>query len=122
MASWAVMKASGIPPGLDQVEGIGDPGAVRRLGDEVLGLASSGDDAHHPVARTRRGHVGPDGLHDAGELQARDVGRRSRRGGVAARPLEEVGPVDAGPGDPDEHLTGRRFGDGAVLDDEAAAF
>jgi hypothetical protein len=39
-----------------------------------------------------------------------------------ARPLVQVGPVDAGAVDPHEDLVGGRFGDGPVLDDEAAAF
>ncbi len=95
---------------------------MRGCGREVLGLAAAAHDPHDPVAGLERERRRPDGLDGAGELQAGDVGRHPGRGRVVARPLVQVGPVDAGAVDPHEDLVGGRFGDGPVLDDEAAAF
>jgi len=40
----------------------------------------------------------------------------------ATGPLEQVGPIDAGSGHPDEDVVVAGLRDGPVLDDEAAAF
>ena len=55
-----------------------------------------------------------DRLDDAGELEARDVGRRAGRRGIVARELEEVGPVEAGAVHPHDHEVVERLRDRAA--------
>ena len=119
--------------------GLGDHRVVG--GDEHLGHAARGDEVerrrarartaprarrgarpgrHRPRCRTpaRRppGSVDPAPCRDdlARELEAGDVGGRAGRRGVEARPLREVGPVEAGAVHPHEHLARARLGIGSA--------
>src|SRR5581483_2644882 len=106
----------GDTPGDAQVEALRHRGTVLGPGPDVLRLRPAADDPEHAVAGRRLGHARARLLDDAGELQPGHVGRRVGRRWVPARPLEQVGPVQTGPVDPDEALAGARPGPLAVLD------
>ena len=122
MASWAVMKASGMPPASTRSR---FAGTRAQCAAAVTRYSAWPPPATMPMTRSPgqgAATAEPDGLDDTGELQPGDVGRNPGRGGIAAGPLEQIGPVDAGAVNPDEHLVGRRLGDRPVLDHQAAAF
>jgi hypothetical protein len=93
----------------------------RRLAAQPLstGLAVSAPEAwevpreRDPVAYSRRGDAGPDGLHDAGSLMAEDDRPLPHPLPVADM---EVGMTDAGRGDPDPDLADPRLVESQVLD------
>ncbi len=91
------------------------------LVDEGEGrLRAATDDGHDPVARREERDGAPD-THDlAGHLHARDVLRPARWRRVVARPLRDVGAVDASR--PDLHQQLGVAGDGilALLIDQVA--
>ena len=76
------------------------------VGDELLGVAATGLDAHHLVARLPVGDPGADGGDDPGVLQAEDLGRHRDRVRIAAHALQHVGAVHGGVMDVDEDLVG----------------
>jgi hypothetical protein len=87
------------------------------LADErQLGLTAAGDDAHHAVARLESLDATADIDDLAGQLEARDVGRRARWGRIAALELEHVGAVEARGADAHEQLAGFRLRVGMLLD------
>ena len=110
----------GYPARGEEVERVGHRRAVRGGDDDVLGLRAAADDAAHRGTGCGRRDSGADALDHAGELHAGDVGGDPGRRRIEASPLDEVGPVDAGAVDPDEHLTGARFGDRPLLDRQGA--
>ena len=107
-ASWETVKASGNPPASSGESSSGTGSAVRSWHDRKLGLRPATDHGHDPIADCEAEYSRPDGRDDAGELQARNVCRRARRGGIAAGPLEQVGAVQASGLDFDEKLTRSR--------------
>ncbi len=63
--------------------------------------------ARDPIARREPGHVGPNGLDDAGPFLSEYVGQRTPA--VAAVGRLEVGVVEGGGGDPDQDLARPRL-------------
>ena len=91
--------------------------------DRQLGLATAGDDPHHPIADrepSRARTARPIDL--AGELEPRDVLRRARWSGIEAAALHHVGAVQPGGLDADEHLAGAGHRVGVVLDAQVLVF
>ncbi len=85
-----------------------------------LGLAGTGDQSHDPLADREPLGTRAVGAHLAGELHPRHVGGDAGGWRVVARPLEDVGTVEAGGVHLDQHLVGRRLGIRALLEDDAA--
>jgi hypothetical protein len=79
---------------------------MRVVDDGQLGVAAAGQERHHPSAV----------LGLTGAFEARDVGRGARRRRIAAGALGEIGAVDAGGADADQHLSLVRDGIGALLE------
>ena len=103
------MKASGTPPAAtrSRPSGTGTQCAAGTVSD--LGLPAAAHEAEDPISE--RGCVStsaPERDHLAGELESRDVGRDSGRGGVEAGALREVGAVQPGAVDADEDLAAAR--------------
>src|SRR6185295_14040875 len=90
-----------------------DRQALRRRRGAVLRVAAAGDQRADRIADGELADVGAGFLDGAGDLEAGNVGRAGRRR-IAAAPLEDVGPVDAGGRDLDEHLTRGRHRPGAL--------
>ena len=91
--------------GLLEVEVRGDRHGHPLGRDDVFGLPPAADDPEDPVADLERpGDARPERLDLAGELQARDVGRHSRRRRVIAPALHQVGPVQPARPHPDPDL------------------
>jgi hypothetical protein len=106
----------GHAPGLRPVEVLGDGHQLALLHDRQLRLAPTADDRHHAVAlaealrtRAERGDL-------AGQLEPRDVRRRTWRRGVAALALEHVRAVEPRRAYAHEHLAGAGLGVRALLD------
>ena len=101
--------------GLRPVERVRHRHQLALVHDAQLGLAAAAHDRHHAIAlgEARRARAERGDL--AGELEPRDVRRRTRRGGVAALALEHVGAVEPGGADAHEHLAGAGLGIGALL-------
>ena len=86
----------------DRRFGNGQAGAGRR--DAIFGIAAARDQRADLLADERLSALAR--LDDlAGDLEAEDVGRAGRRR-IEPAPLEDVGPVDAGRGDLDQHFAG----------------
>jgi hypothetical protein len=85
-----------------------------------LGLPAAADDRHHAIALGEAVGAGSARGDLPGELQAGDVGRRARRRRVVARALVDVGAVDTGRADADQHLPGARLRIGVLGDDDLA--
>ena len=113
-------KRLGDTAGLDPPQILRDRHQDPLVDDRELGLAPARDDPHHPIADRKplRTRTAIDDL--AGELEPRDVLRRTRRRGIEAAPLHHVGAVQAGRPYADEHLAraGRRIR--MVLDAQVA--
>ena len=71
--------------GGDEVERVGDAGALTGRHGEQLGLAATTGDAEHPTADCGLGDAGAERDDLARELEAGDVGGRAGRRGVVAR-------------------------------------
>ena len=108
-ASCAVRKTSGTAAACLEVEVGGDRHGHPLVGDDVLGLASAANDPEDAVADPERpGHIRPERLDLARELQPRDVGRRlpaargSTPGTASGRPGSTRTPARGpGPGPPE---------------------
>ncbi len=88
--------------GGDEIETLGDRQALAGGRDAIFGVAGADDERADSVARLPPAAAGH---HLTGDFEAHDR-RRAGRHRVAAEPLEDVGPVDAGGVDPDQHLAG----------------
>jgi hypothetical protein len=64
--------------------------------DRQLRLPAPADDGHDAIAGAVTLYVGPGGDDLPGQLEARDVGRASGRGGIEPAALKHVAPVEAG--------------------------
>jgi len=82
--------------------------------EQVLGLGPTPGNSEHRVADSDSGGLRAESLDDPGELQPGDIGRDPGRGRIPPRPLEQVGPVEPGAVDPNEHLVPLRGGVRAV--------
>ena len=72
---------------------------------DVLGVAAAGSSAQTCCPTAHSDTPSPTAAIDAGDLQAEDVARAGRRRILAGR-LQQVGPVDPGRADLDQHLAG----------------
>jgi hypothetical protein len=97
---------------------VGDFGDRALVGDELLGVAAAAGQAEHAIADREPLDAGPERVDLAGELQARDVGRRVGRRGVGAHALQQVGAVDGRRPHPDPDLPARGLGRGAFDEGE----
>jgi hypothetical protein len=94
-----------------------------------LGLRSASDHRHDPIADDETFGTRTNCRHNARELEARDVGRPTRRCRVQAGPLQQVGPVQARSLNPDQQFASARDRVGSLrydycsrLDDDSAHF
>jgi hypothetical protein len=80
--------------------------------DRQLGLAAAADDAHHAIAEREAPGFRAQGRDVAGELEARYIGRRAGRSGIATGELVHVGSVQSGGANAHENLAraGLRIG------------
>jgi len=85
------------------------------------GLTAAAHHRHHAIALTEAERPWSESGNLPGELEARDVLRRSRWRRVATPELEHVGAVDAGRANPYEELVLTGLWIGPLLDDEAPA-
>ena len=105
IASWAVMNASGTAAaGL--VERVRHRGHAALVHDDAVGEAAAADQAEDAVAGLPAEHLCTAGLDRAGDLEAGNVLRASRRGGIEPGPLRQVGRVEAGVPNVDDDLLG----------------
>ena len=88
--------------------------------DRQLRLAAAADHGHDAVARLEALRPAPDRHHLAGQLEARDVGRRARRRRIAALELVHVGAVEPGRAHAHEQLARLRLGVRMLLDRDLA--
>jgi len=79
---------------------------------------AAADDGHDPIALAEALGVTTEPDHLARQLEAEDVGRRAGRRRVAALALEDVGAVDAGRADANQHLRRAGLRIGMVGDDD----
>ena len=84
---------------------------------DLLGVAAAGEQRADLVADRPAGDALAERRRSAGALQA-GVGRGAGRRGVEAAALQQVGPVDGGRDDVDEHLARARDGRVDVGEDE----
>jgi hypothetical protein len=91
-----------------------DGQALRRRRHAVLGVSAACDERAHAVAvlPARRGAVfGRADLHDgARDFESWQIGCAGRRG-ITTEALHDIGSIDAGRGNLDEHFIGPGFGD-----------
>ncbi len=99
-------EASGRGP----VEAVGERHRATFVHHAELGLAPAAHDGGDPVALGEALGLGPARQDLAGQLQPGDVLGGAGRGGIAAAPLQQVGPVYPCTMHPDEHLAGARLG------------
>jgi hypothetical protein len=95
--------------------------------DRQLGLRSATDHGHDPIADDEALDTRSNCRHDARELEARDVRRRTRRSRVQAGPLQQVGAIQARGLDTNKQFASPRdrvgsfsHDDGSGLDDDSA--
>ena len=100
-----VNSVSGIAAASASDSAVGHRQAVARVGQAVFGIAAAGDQRAdlRPASASDDAFAQRDDF--AGNLQPGDR-RGARRRRIAPLPLEHVGPVDPGIGDPDQHLAG----------------
>ena len=89
---------------LGHAQDFGDGQAGATGGEAIFGIAAAGDEGADAAADRRAGRI-TDRDDGAGNFEPGDVGGAGR-GGVIAHPLEDVGAVDAGGGDLDQHFAG----------------
>ena len=106
--------------GLDPAQALGHRHQLALVDDAQLGLPAAADHRHDAIAVGESLGAGPAGRHLAGELEARDVLRRARRRRVMPAELMDVGTVEAGRADADQHLARARLWIGVLGDDELA--
>ena len=86
--------------------------------DDPLGVAATVEEGADLVADLPLLDAVTDGCDATADLEARIL-RRARGRRVVAEPLHDVGTVDPGRHDVDEHLPGTRDGVGHLVEDEA---
>ena len=89
------------------VVALGKGQTLRHRRAAILGIAPAGHQRAHGIADLPAGNALAKRNDLAGDLEAGDVGRARRRR-VAALALQDIRPIDAGRGDLDQHLAGRR--------------
>ena len=100
-------RDEGLGHGARHLEGqrLGHAQRLALVEHDPLGVCRARDDAHHRVAHGPVDHVLPHRGHHSGQLEAGDV-EGGGRPGVEPAALEEVGPVEGGRHDVDQHLVG----------------
>jgi hypothetical protein len=61
---------------------------------DVAGLATTGNDGHDAITDMKIGDLAAYGQNAAGNLETRNVGHDSSRGGVKATPLQLIGTIE----------------------------
>ncbi len=70
----------------------------------ILGVPTTPQDAHDPVALFPKRHLRPFGLHRPGVLQPRDILRGTGRCRITPDPLDHIGPIQPGSPHSDQDL------------------
>ena len=78
------------------------------MGLHVLGISAAAQDPHDPVPHLPPIHLGPQGVHDAGELETENLLRPALGDRIVSHPLQKVCAIDAGRSDPHPDLPGLR--------------
>jgi hypothetical protein len=97
----------------DQVDVVRNPYGLGCADCDELGVATTFHQQHDPVAHCKRVHSGAEFGNDARGFKAEDLAGTGRWR-VEALPLEEVGAIDPGAGDPNDDL--------AIADDRVRDF
>ncbi len=95
--------------GLGRIHAAGKGQALRRGRRAEFGIAAARHQRTGLIADLPAAYIGAQRHDTARDLQPRNVGSARRRA-IAALALQHVGPVDAGGGDLDQHLTRARLG------------
>ena len=114
IASWAVTKTSGTAAAAELVERFGDGGDVPLVDEHAVGEPSSTDDPEDPVAGGKPTGSRPAGDDRTGHLDARDVGWRTGRSGIATLALCDVRRIQPGVADGDEDVVSTGTGSGRL--------
>ena len=107
-ASYATVNASGKPAASREADLVGHGQSGSFVNGHQLGLRSASDHRHDPIADDETFGTRTNCRHNARELEARDVGRPTRRCRVQAGPLQQVGPVQARSLNPDQQFASAR--------------
>jgi hypothetical protein len=100
---------------LDIVQLVWDRQHMAGVDGDPLGIAPAAQQGAHPVADGPARHPFAYGFDLARDLKPENV-RSARWRGIAAVALQQVGPIDPGGMDPDDHLAGAGHRIGAFGD------